>query len=985
MKKIFAMFVAIILLAPAYVGAQESSGIVLLDNFGTFSKGDTVFIYGSVGLPIPNSFLILKITNPLGDICQIQQILPLQDGTFVMDRIPLRGNICGLEGTYDVEVFYGEAKNSAVFSISSNVKPIITSAQYSTAADEYVGRIIDEMASTNSAPALESRLATASGELRVALSVFKDVLDYDLSEDVLYDVDTTFRPAIYSFLNAVDDLERSGKITSATKMTLVDDVITSVFYYQIGDKDTAFDIMFRTYTVLTNADPTTDLVANIPYEELEDTLLNLMTKTGSVMSRDVQKEIALIFSRGQGPIYVDELTSMLDLLTKTRFLDVVLLKNDPLYSLLNSKWETERLSLVGKDTVTKLLAESKDVTDLHSAAILLRGLDSVERFIDTPAGTAETNLANLLKPEWDTLKNRLNSITSVEDILDKNVEITSMKNVAEISERISKAMDISQNTGLGVELVDEWNMLLTDVEDARSLQDILSIVSQFNTTLTELREKRNPVAILTFEYKRMEEQAKRQADYANLAMINEAIKILEATTRLSDSGTSASRIDRAELLLTWASEQASIIQADLDAYTDLQFKERAGGILHRANSLEVLVDMSLNNHRFDVGFVDFTDSIKTKISRVQNLVVAERLYEADNMLDDLYDEWQIVLKAYSDDPTTTVGYSLTELKRIEYNELVNLVEDVVNRYADTDFNEHVNDYENIRTSLELSLSLGNFETADGKLRDLLEFVSENLDSSHKSIIYDVEYNPQTNLWSVSGYLDKDNDRRVQINLYVYNSNGEQINSLEFGDTKNGEFGTFWIERMDPGLYVTTLHWQDATSTKVTHVLDPTAYDSTKDDPILVEVTEKYETIKVFIQTFGGSQYVANAGAFAEVQNDIEEAIGDGDSGTISAGTVQLQLLAERYLPQRERAVVIDASYQNDKIHITGAVDKLVEFSEDLYVDIYDENGNILISVAVKDTPTGYIDESVNKRLDSGLYVARIHYHDFMASDFFSVN
>ena len=105
MKKILAVFIASILLAPAYVGAQ-SSGIVLLDSFGEFSKGDSVFIYGNAGLPEPDSYLILKITNPRGDICQIQQILPLQDGTFVMDKVPLRGNVCGLDGLYEIEVLF---------------------------------------------------------------------------------------------------------------------------------------------------------------------------------------------------------------------------------------------------------------------------------------------------------------------------------------------------------------------------------------------------------------------------------------------------------------------------------------------------------------------------------------------------------------------------------------------------------------------------------------------------------------------------------------------------------------------------------------------------------------------------------------------------------------------------------------------------------------------------------------------------------------
>ena len=299
MKKILAVFMASILLAPAYVGAQ-SGGIVLLDSFGEFSKGDSVFIYGNVGLPEPNSYLILKITNPRGDICQIQQILPLQDGTFVMDKVPLRGNICGIDGVYEIEVFYGYKKNTATFSVSSIVKSEPTDSQYVVTAAEYVSQVIDDLRPADSA-SLKLRLAD-SNDLRVSLYVFKDAVDYDITDNLLYGVDAVFRPAIYSFLNAADDLEQSGKITSDTKTTLSDDVITSIFYYQIGDKNTALDIIYRTYNVLTSSDPTTENTVSVPYEDLEDTLLNLMTKTGSVMSRDVQKEIALIFSRGQGPI-----------------------------------------------------------------------------------------------------------------------------------------------------------------------------------------------------------------------------------------------------------------------------------------------------------------------------------------------------------------------------------------------------------------------------------------------------------------------------------------------------------------------------------------------------------------------------------------------------------------------------------------------------------------------------------------------------------
>ena len=652
-----------------------------------------------------------------------------------------------------------------------------------------------------------------------------------------------------------------------------------------------------------------------------------MTKTGSVMSRDVQKEIALIFSRGQGPIYADDLGEMLDLLSKTRFLDVILLKDDPIYSALNSEWETERLTLVDKQTIVDLLEKSPDVDILHDATLLLRGLDSVERFISTPSGTSETNLATLIEPEWTSLYRYLNTTSSAQDILGKKSEIESMKSVTQISERISKAVDLSENTGIGVELSDEWALLLVEVDGARSLEEILSIISQFDTTITELREKRNPLSILTFEYNRMAEQAQRQADYANLAIIEEALKILKAASILDANGSTTSRIDRAELLLTWASEKAPTIRASLDAYTKVQFKERAGEILQRANSLNGLVDIALDNHRFEVGFEDFADSIKAKVDRVQSLVVAERLFEADEALDAAYREWQLVLNAYSNNPDTTVGFSLAELKRIEYRKTIQLIDDVVDRYASADttvgfslaelkrieyrktiqliddvvdryasadFNEHAADYNAMLSSIDLSLSLGNFVTVDDKLQDLLVFISENLGSSSNSIKHEVEYDEQTGTWSTSGFLNKENDRRVQLEISVYDPDGEQIQLLEFSDTKDGKFNTFWIDKVDPGLYATVLNWQGVTSIKITHVQDPNSYDASYDDPHLSIASEKYETLKIFLQEFGGSQYTANSATFVEIEKDIEEAINNGNYRQVIAGTTQLHALAERY-------------------------------------------------------------------------------------------
>ena len=59
---------------------------------------------------------------------------------------------------------------------------------------------------------------------------------------------------------------------------------------------------------------------------------------------------------------------------------------------------------------------------------------------------------------------------------------------------------------------------------SKSVDEILQIVSEFDQSMTELREKRNPLVVLEFEYKSMKQKAELQADYQNLFLIDNALK-----------------------------------------------------------------------------------------------------------------------------------------------------------------------------------------------------------------------------------------------------------------------------------------------------------------------------------------------------------------------------------------------------------------------------------------------------------------------------
>ena len=113
-------------------------------------------------------------------------------------------------------------------------------------------------------------------------------------------------------------------------------------------------------------------------------------------------------------------------------------------------------------------------------------------------------------------KQRLSLATSVENILNSEFEINQMVMIIDISSRISKSVEISQANNLNSELVESWKLLLEQVENAKSASTVLGIVSEFDQSMTELREKRNPLTTLEFQYETMKKTAELQADYKNL-------------------------------------------------------------------------------------------------------------------------------------------------------------------------------------------------------------------------------------------------------------------------------------------------------------------------------------------------------------------------------------------------------------------------------------------------------------------------------------
>ena len=987
-REIIVLSLILLLIMPVYARAQSPERISIIDNFGDFDNGEPLFIYGQVATLLDNSFLIMQIINPEGDLCQIQQLTPLPNGAFITDAIPLKGRICGLTGEYEVKLFYGDYSTTANFKVTGKSMSAPNSDTLIISAKNLLSKsmsIVDKKFDVNSTIVSGMDDVLSSNDLSVIEKAYVDLWAEFYSDEFLSEITPIFRPAVSSSLDSVSQMLTDGEISFDISKSIDKTIFSSVFYYEIGDKNKAVDLLSDVFVDIRNTNPQkTPATKTLTFDELEETLLNLMKKSDTVMSRPVKEEIGFIFARGTAPVHAQEISDIIDLLSKARYLDVVSRKQSDLYRLVETNWEGVKLSLENKETVEDLLASSERVNPLHQAAILLKELEDVDRFISSNSDE-NSDLANLLMPNWKDLKSKLEFASSVDDIIESEVEIKQMKQIIDISSRISKAVEISQTSGVNPTLVSDWKSLLEKVKTAESADEILDIVSTFDNSMTQLREKRNPLTVLKFEYQTMKQKAQLQADYNNLFLIDSALKILNTAEQMESGKPSIMRIDRIEVLLTWVSEQAPKIKSDLNSYDKDAFKIRASDILQRAKSIENLVELGLRTHKFLPGYVAFTDSFNEKIDQVRDLVIKDDLDEADKLVRNLFSEWSQVSKAYADDPYgSKVGYSADEIKRIDYRKRLDAYSNMVSNFYNSEFSLYANEYDNMISDTYDLIDYGNFVDAESKILEIGQFLSDHLVLSNPRIIYDISYDPEKNIWIIHGTVEKTIfDRRAPLYVTVFNMDGSIHSSLEFTDTKHGDFYTQWISPTSPGLYVVMLQYQDSKATQIVYVREHFENVHTPSDLNMVELARDFEELKTFIEKFGDKTNDRDS-KFSSTINDIELGLTNKDAKQVDGKLNDLKRLIEKYLPMRSRSAVIEAQYDNNALIVSGAVQKTIAFREDLFVDVFDQRGNLVESIALKDNSSGLFSEVLSRPFDSGVYVVQLQYHDVVVTDFFTV-
>lgn len=285
---------------PVYASAQSPDRITVLDNFGGYEHGEPLFVYGQIANLVDDSFLIMQIINPHGDLCQIQQLVPQQNGVFLTDVIPLKGRICGLPGEYEIKLFYGDYAKSTKFNVSSDLYSESNTEQKILLAQTLVSEHASLISETfDIANPISGEIPNTLSELK---STYVDLWDEFFVDELIFEINPLIRPAVVNSLDSVQELLDKDEISFEIAKPIERTVFEAIFYYEINDKTTAINLLSDIFVDITNVNPEKTVSPRAPsFDELEETLLNLMKKSDTVMSKSVKTEIGFIFARGTAP------------------------------------------------------------------------------------------------------------------------------------------------------------------------------------------------------------------------------------------------------------------------------------------------------------------------------------------------------------------------------------------------------------------------------------------------------------------------------------------------------------------------------------------------------------------------------------------------------------------------------------------------------------------------------------------------------------
>ena len=284
-----------------------------------------------------------------------------------------------------------------------------------------------------------------------------------------------------------------------------------------------------------------------------------------------------------------------------------------------------------------------------------------------------------------------------------------------------------------------------------------------------------------------------------------------------------------------------------------------------------------------------------------------------------------------------------------------------------------------------SIEIGSFKAGHEKIYDVLQFIQENLLGHDPRIIFDVSFDDSQNIWNIHGAIYKHSfNSRGKLSFSLYNVHNDNIGDVRFLNTKAGEFNVSWHKNVEPGLYIAKLSHGASHEYKLISVQNERGTKFSQKEIDIMNLATKFEKLENFLDVFGDNNNQQHDSKFDPIIQIIQNKLKQGTTSGTQKNIDILEEIIQRYLPVRSSDAIIEVTYANNMISVSGQVAKLVDFREVLFISVFDENGDRIYEELIYDDSKGNFETVFAKPVQSGLVVVQLEYHDIVATDIISI-
>ena len=722
--------------------------------------------------------------------------------------------------------------------------------------------------------------------------------------------------------------------------------------------------------------PSSSFAESDPNEKQE--LISKLADDSSILNVILKFEL----SRIDKTMSLDDVGFLLQILQDISFLENL---DESKYFPIQHEWKTTKRDLKIQSSITELLSFKEKLRKIYNTVLLMQSSENITTRISDKESLP--HLKSILKPKWSPVKSGIANAKSTDDVLKYELEIQYMEKILDHGLRLyDKTNYLKANRQIDPTVTHIWSSFLGSIGESTSITSAHLHLSEYAKKFSEAEDK-----LITTSESKYQEHMKNSQELGLDEQTKEVEKILDSL-RMAKSIKEANKnpfdFSNDEIVnhvLLKSGTKFSEIDSKIKYYHSDEYQKNKDELKKKSLQLQRIIDDSYDEMPV---YHDALYRIENRLSYSKAIDPME-IEKTQRLTSALFSELENLYKEYTFVKNYSPIYESTQLstndKKTIYFELLDDILKILDAYDDSSFDQYREEFYLMMSDAQKSIEIGSFKSGHEKTYDALKFLKNNLLGNDPRIIFNVSFDDSQNLWSIDGGVYKHSfNSRDKLSFVLDDVDGNRIGELVFLNTKHGEFNVLWHKDVPPGLYIAKISHGNSHDYQLVSIQNKHGTEFSQKEIEIMDLASQYEKLESFLYLFGGNNYKQYDSKFTSIIQTIQHKLKEGTTSDAQKNINELKKVTQRYLPISSPDAIVKADYANNMILISGKVSKLVDFREELFVSIFDENGKRIYEKIIYDDSKGNFEFLLTKPAQPGLAVVQLEYHDFVATDIVSI-